>query len=108
MKQQAMNVSGLDLLDASTKIKALAQDTPMRQSHKTRSPKEPTNPIYLLGAITIGIPALALIALMGANPAIEAGMLGTVTMFIVFSAFITAAVFEIKRVADGSSGNEQH
>ncbi|KFG69686.1 hypothetical protein [Microvirga sp. BSC39] len=108
MKQQAMNVSDLGLLDASTTIKALTQEAPVRQVHKARSSKEPANPIYLLAAITLGIPALALIALIGANPAIEEGMLGTVTMFLVFSAFISAAVFEIKRLADESSGNEHH
>jgi len=80
----------------------------VRQAHKARSSKEPANPIYLLAAITLGIPALVLVALIGANPAIEEGMLGTVTMFLVFSAFITAAVFEIKRLADESSGNEYH
>jgi hypothetical protein len=108
MTQQAMNVSDLGLLDASTKIKALAQDTPVRQAHKAGLSKEPANPIYLLAAITLGIPALALIALIGTNPAIEEGMLGTVTMFLVFSAFISAAVFEIKRLADESSGNAHH
>ena len=105
MKQQAKNISDLGLLDASTTIKALTQEAPVRQVHKARSSKEPANPIYLLAAITLGIPAIALI---GANPAIEEGMLGTVTMFLVFSAFISAAVFEIKRLADESSGNEHH
>ena len=80
----------------------------MRQAHKARSPKEPTDPIYLTAAITLGIPALALFALIGTNPAIEEGMIGTVTTFLVFSAFISAAVFEVKRLADERSGNEHH
>ncbi len=105
MKQQVMNVSSSDLLDASETIRALAQDASIAQAHASR---EPANPIYLLAAITLGIPALAFIALIGTNPAIEEGMLGTVTMFLVFSAFISAAVFEIKRLADQPSDAEHH
>jgi hypothetical protein len=105
MKQQAMNVSASGLMDASVTLKALVQDASVAQAHASR---EPANPIYLLAAITLGIPALAFIALIGTNPAIEEGMLGTVTMFIMFSAFISAAIFEIKRLADQPSDAELH
>ena len=108
MKQQAMNVSGLGLLDASTKIKALAQDTPVRRAHNARSSKEPTNPIYLLAAITLGIPILLTIPLVGMNPGVQEGMLPTITMFLVFSAFLVAAIFEIKRLADQPSDTNHH
>jgi hypothetical protein len=105
MKQQAVNVSATGLLDASDTLKALVQGVSVEQAHVSR---EPANPIYLLAAITLGIPALALIALIGANPAIEEGMLGTVTMFLVFSAFIVGVIFEIKRLADQPSDANPH
>lgn len=105
MKQQAMNVSGLGLLDASTRIKALAQDTPVRQAH---SSKELTNPVYLLAAITLGIPVLLTIPLVGMNPGVQEGMFPTITMFLVFSAFLVAATFEIKRLADQPSDTDHH
>jgi hypothetical protein len=105
MKQQAVNVSATGLLDASDTLKALVGNASVAQAHASR---EPTNPIYLLAAITLGIPALAFIALVGANPAIEEGMLGTVTMFLVFSAFIVGVVFEIKRLADQPSDADPH
>jgi hypothetical protein len=108
MEQQAMNVSGLGLLDPSTKIKALAQDTPVRQAHKARSSKEPTNPIYLLAAITLGIPLLLTIPLVGMNPGVQEGMLPTITMFLLFSAFLVAAILEIKRLADQPSDTDHH
>jgi hypothetical protein len=100
-----VNVSATGLLDASDTLMALIQDASVMQAHASR---EPANPIYLLAAITLGIPALALIALIGANPAIEEGMLATITMFVVFSAFIIAAIFEIKRLADQPSDAERH
>jgi hypothetical protein len=105
MKQQAVNVSATGLLDASDTLKALVGNASVTQAHASR---EPANPIYLLAAITLGIPALAFMALIGANPAIEEGMLETVTMFLVFSAFIVGVIFEIKRLADQSSGSEHH
>lgn len=105
MKQQAMNVSATGLLDASDTLKALVQDASVSQAPVSR---EPANLIYLLAAITLGVPALAFVALIGANPAIEEGMLGTVTMLLALAAFITAAVFEIKRLADQPSDAEHH
>jgi hypothetical protein len=108
MTQQAMDVSAPGLLDASTTIKAVAQKTPVRQAHKTRPSKEPANPIYLLAAITLGIPLVSMIPLVGMNPGVQEGTLATITMFLVFSAFLVAAVFEIKRLADESSDQTQH
>ncbi len=105
MKQQAVNLSATGLLDASDTFKALVQDASVSQAPASR---EPANPIYLLAAITLGIPALALIALVGTNPAIEQGMFGTVTMFLVFSAFIVGVIFEIIRLADQPSDAEHH
>jgi hypothetical protein len=104
MTQQAMDVSAPGLLDASTTIKAVAQKTPVRQAHKARPSKEPANPIYLLAAITL----ISMIPLVGMNPSMQEGTLATITMFLVFSAFLVAAVFEIKRLADESSDQTQH
>jgi hypothetical protein len=84
MTQQAMNVSAPGLLDASTTIKAVAQKTPVRQAHKARPSKEPANPIYLLAAITLGIPLVSMIPLVGMNPSVQEGTLATITMFLVF------------------------
>ena len=108
MKQQAIGVGAPHLLDASTKIKAPAHDTPVRQAHKARSPKDPTNPIYLLAAITLGIPVLLTMPLIGMNPGVQEGTLAVLTKFLVFSAFLVAAVFEIKRLADQSSDADHH
>ena len=80
----------------------------MRQAHNSHSFNKPSNSIYFMTAITIGIPALALIALIETNSAIEKGMLGTVTMFLVFSALIVGLIFEIKRLADQPSDIEQN
>jgi hypothetical protein len=108
MKPQAIGVGASRLLDASTKIKALAQDTPVHQAHKARSFKEPANPIYILAAITLGIPLLSLIPLVGMNPGVQDGTLSIIAMFLVFSAFLVAAAFEIKRVADQPSDADKH
>ncbi|WP_150117672.1 hypothetical protein [Microvirga vignae] len=105
MKQQAVGVRSPRLLDASAKFKASVQDIPVRQA---RTSDEPSNPIYLLAAITIGIPILLMIPLVGMNPGVQEGMLATLTMFSVFSAFLAAAVFEIKRLADQPSDAEHH
>jgi hypothetical protein len=108
MKQQAMNVSAPRVLDASETVRALVQDASVSQPHKAHASDEPSNPIYLLAAITLGIPALALMALIGTNPGIQEGMLGTITMLLVLSAFIVAAIFEIKRLADQPSDADHH
>jgi hypothetical protein len=103
MQQQAIGVGTTGLLDTSATIKALAQDTSVRQAHKARASAEPSNPIYLLAAITLGIPALSMIPLIGMNPAVQEGMLATLTMLLGSSALLVAVVFEIKRLADQPS-----
>ena len=72
-----------------------------------RAPRsEPANPIYLLGAITLGIPALLMIVLIGMNPAVQDGSFASILTFLVVSAFVVAAIFEIKRLADEPSDAE--
>lgn len=85
---------------ASGRVKVWSQDRTTHRAQQADESGEPTNPIYILAAITLGIPALALIALVGMNPSVEGGTLMTFAKFLVISAFTVAAVFEIKRLAD--------
>jgi hypothetical protein len=105
MQQQAVGLEAPHLLDASTPIKALAQEAPVRRAPAS---DEPSNPIYLLAAITLGIPVLLAVPLIGMNPAIQEGMLPTIAMFLVFSAFLVAAIFEIKRLTDQPSDTDHY
>jgi hypothetical protein len=66
------------------------------------------NPVSILAAITFGIPALLLIPLVGMNPGVQDGTFVTVLSFLVLSAFLTAAVFEIKRLVDQPSDQNHH
>jgi hypothetical protein len=69
---------------------------------------EPANPIYLVAAITLGIPALLTIPLIGMNPGIQEGAFSTVVTFVVLAAFIVAALFEIKKLVDQPSDENHH
>jgi NADH:ubiquinone oxidoreductase subunit 3 (subunit A) len=69
---------------------------------------EPANPIYLLAAITLGIPALLLIPLIGMNPGIQEAAFSSIVVFFAVAAFAVAAVFEIKRLADQPSDANHH
>ena len=92
----------------SGRIKVWAQERSTRRADETSTGEEPTNPIYILAAITLGIPALLLIPLVGMNPGVQDGTLVTVLSLLVLSAFLTAAVFEVKRLADQSSDEKHH
>ncbi len=108
MQQQAINVSAPGIMNASEMMRALAQDAPVRQAHKAPASVEASNPIYILGSITLGIPALLLLVLVGWSPGMQDGSLAGLTMLLVFSAFIVAAFFEIKRLADIPSEDDHH
>ena len=108
MKHQALGLEAPSLLVASTKITDLAQKVPVRSAHKAPASDEPSNSIYLLAAITLGIPVLLAVPLIGMNPAIQEGMLPTIAMFLLLSAFVTAVVFEIKRLVDQPSDANHH
>ncbi|PVE21766.1 hypothetical protein DC522_24685 [Microvirga sp. KLBC 81] len=103
MKHQAIEVQAPHLRDSSTSVNAWTRDTSVPQPQNVRRSEEAANPIYILAAITLGIPALLMIPLIGMNPGVQEGTLSTLTMLLVFSAFISAAVFEIKRLADQPS-----
>jgi hypothetical protein len=69
-------------------------------------PANPIYPIYLIAAITLGIPALLAIPLIVMNPGVQPGAFTNTTAFIAVPAFIIAAVSETKRLADQpSEGN---
>ena len=46
--------------------------------------------------------------MVGMNPGMQDGTLPILTKFVVFSAFLVGAVFEIKRLADQSSNADHH
>jgi hypothetical protein len=85
--------------DASRRVAVWTQETAARRAQRTAT-SEPANPIYLMAAITLGIPALLTIPLIGMNPGIQDGAFSTVITFVVIAAFIVAALFEIKKLVD--------
>ena len=87
----------------SGRIKVWTHEQPANRFRQSDKSAEPTNPLYILAAITLGIPALLLIPLVGMNPGVQDGTFTTVMTFLVVSAFVTAVVFEIKRLADQPS-----
>jgi hypothetical protein len=93
---------------ASGRVKVWAQERTARRTHETSTAEESTNPLYILAAITLGIPALLLIPLVGMNPGVQDNTFVTVLSFLVLSAFVTAVVFEIKRLVDQPSNQNGH
>ncbi|QRM35988.1 hypothetical protein [Microvirga sp. VF16] len=82
-----------------------------RAAHRTQMGQQTNgraNPIYILAATTLGIPAVLLIPLIGTNPGIQEGTFTTVLGFLLLSAFVTAVVFEIKRLVDQPSEEHHH
>jgi hypothetical protein len=90
------------------RVKVWTHERAARRAQMSQPTKEPANPIYILAAITLGIPALLLIPLIGMNPGVQEGTLTTVLGFLLLSAFVTAVVFEIKRLADQPSDADHH
>jgi hypothetical protein len=93
---------------ASGRVKVWTHERPARRAHESHEAQASANPIYILAAITLGIPALLLIPLIGMNPGVQEGTFTTVVTFLVVSAFVTAVVFEIKRLADQPSDANHH
>jgi len=105
MKPSAIEAWSPRLHAVSGRVKVWTRE---RRLQGTRKPEEPTNPIYILAAITLGIPALLMIPLIGMNPGVLDGSFGRILTILVVSAFVTAAVFEIKRLADQPSDADRH
>jgi hypothetical protein len=94
--------------NASGRVKVWTQERAARRAHESHEAQGSANPIYILAAITLGIPAFLLIPLIGMNPGVQDGTFTTVVTFLVVSAFVTAVVFEIKRLADQPSDEGHH
>jgi hypothetical protein len=92
----------------SGRVKVWTQERAARRVHESHEVQASANPIYILAAITLGIPTLLLIPLIGMNPGVQEGTFTTVVTFLVVSAFVTAVVFEIKRLADQPSDANHH
>jgi len=90
--------------DASRRVKVWTHGIGQREARGSG----PANPIYLLAAITLGIPALLLIPLIGMNPGIQDGSFVSILTFLVCSAFVVAVIFEVKRLADQPSDADHH
>ena len=93
------------LRNASGHMDNRTQEIDMRPTQPARASDMPANPIYLLAAITLGLPALALILVVGMNPDIQEGVFMTLLALLVIASFVVAAIFEIKRLADGPGEN---
>src|ERR687898_697217 len=100
MKPLFIAVGTPRLRAASGRVKVWTREIAMRRAQGAQDSEEPTNPIYILAAITLGVPALLMIPLIGMNPGVQDGTFAQVLTFFVVSAFVIAAVFEIKRLAD--------
>ena len=93
--------------NASRRVAVWTRETAARRAQRADT-SEPANPIYLLAAITLGIPALLLIPLIGMNPGIQEGAFSPIVVFFAVAAFAVAAIFEIKRLADQPSDSDYH
>ena len=91
----------------SKRIAVWAQPASSRQVEQAHR-SQPANPIFILGAITLGIPAVLMVVLIGMNPGVQEGSFASILTFLAVSAFVVAAVFEIKRLADQPSDADHH
>ncbi|WP_134495704.1 hypothetical protein [Microvirga pakistanensis] len=91
------------LRNATAQVKVREQGIDRYPAQTTHASDVPASPILILGAITLGLPALALILVVGMNSGVREGSLLTILTFLVISAFVIAAIFEIKRLADQSA-----
>jgi hypothetical protein len=114
MKPSAIRVWTPRLRAATDRVQHASRRA-MVWAHKTGTSRArragtsaPANPIYLLAAITLGIPTLLTIPLIGMNPGIQEGAFTPVITFIVIAAFLVAALFEIKRLVDQPSNSDSH
>ncbi|WP_414474001.1 hypothetical protein [Microvirga sp. M2] len=118
MKQQTGTLNTSPARDSSRQAMPVPQGEALRQEISSpQPPKAPSkahgtevfaNPLVILAAITLGFPVLAMTLVIGANSGVQEGTLGTLTTFVVLSAFVVAAIFEIKRLADLPSDQDHH
>src|SRR5215207_6430332 len=108
MKPSAIEVWTPRLRAASGRVKVWTREISTRRAQRAQRSEESANPIYLLAAITLGIPALLMILLIGMNPGVQDGSFVSILTLLAGSAFVIAAVFEIKRLADQPSKTDHH
>jgi hypothetical protein len=104
--QRAIGVWSPRVRTASGRVKVWTQEVTARRAQRAHRSNEPANPIYLLAGITLGIPALLMIPLIGMNPGVQDGSLTSIVTFLAISAFVIAMIFEIKRIADHPSDGD--
>lgn len=105
MKPSPIQTSTPRLRTLSHRVRVWTREVSARTATKGH---EPTSPIYLLAAITLGIPALLAIPLIGMNPGIQPGAFTNLVPALAVTAFIIAAIFEIRRLADQPSDENHH
>lgn len=88
--------------------KVWAQERSAPRAHESDGDQGSANPTYILAAITLGIPALIAIPLIAMNPSIQEGAFTNILVFVVVAAFVVAAIFEIKRLADQPAVEDWH
>jgi hypothetical protein len=108
MKPSAIEVWTPRLRAASGRVKVWTREISTRRAQRAQRSEAPANPIYILAALTLGIPALLMILLIGMNPGVQDGSFVSILTLLVGSAFVIAAVFEIKRLADQPSETDHH
>ncbi|MXQ14541.1 hypothetical protein [Microvirga makkahensis] len=104
MQKHTMGVPVPSLPVSSKRTEKRARHASAAQAREPSASDGPASTLSILGAITLGIPGLLLIPLIGMNPSIQAGTLAALAMLLISSAFLVAMVFEIKRIADKPSG----
>ena len=108
MTPSAIEVWTPRLRAASGRVKVWTREISTRRAQRAQRSEASANPIYILAALTLGIPALLMILLIGMNPGVQDGSLVSILTLLVGSAFVIAAVFEIKRLADQPSEPDHH
>ncbi len=94
--------------NASGRVKVWTREIATRRAQRAQRSEASANPIYILAALTLGIPALLMILLIGMNPGVQDGSFISILTLLVGLAFIIAAVFEVKRLADQPSEADHH
>jgi hypothetical protein len=105
MKPSLIQASTPRLRTLTNRVQVWTREVSARTATKGH---ESANPIYLIAAITLGIPALLAIPLIGMNPGIQPGAFTNVVPALVIAAFIIAAIFEIRRLADQPPDENHH
>jgi cytosine/uracil/thiamine/allantoin permease len=69
---------------------------------------EDNKPIAIIAAVALGIPLLIFLVLFAGNSGINDGLGTAVSLVFVLGTFLSAFIFEIKRIADLPPVGEEH